>query len=102
MPDYRLEFDQEALAELLQGEIGEQVADLAGAQVAEKARALAPKRTGKGAASIHHEVDRDGDGPFANVGYDPDGFYMAFQELGTQFQPPQPHLRPAISEDLNL
>lgn len=102
MSGYRLEFDDSELSDLLDGEIGEEIADQAGAIVADRARELAPKRSGTGAASIHHEVDRDADGPFANVGYSEEGWYMAFQELGTQYAPAQPHLRPAISEDLNL
>jgi HK97 gp10 family phage protein len=102
MPGSGIQWDRGALDAFLDGEIGEEICDLAGQQVADKARELAPKRTGRGAASIHHEVERDGDGPVANVGYSPEGFYMAFQELGTQYQEAQPHLRPAISEEVEL
>lgn len=99
---HRLQLDSAAIADLSRGPMVEDLADEVGAQVADRARELAPKRTGKGASNIAHQVGEDVDGVFVDVGYKPDGFYMAFQELGTEHNPPRPHLRPAIDAPVDL
>ena len=60
--------------------------------VADKARSLAAKDTGAGAASIHAEPLRGGGW---GVSWDPAHDYMRFPEFGTEDMPPQPALRPA-------
>lgn len=69
-----------------------------GEQVAERAQELAPKRTGAGAASIHAEVV-DGE---VRVSWDPEHFYMLFQEVGTSEMSPRPFLRPALDEQYDV
>jgi HK97 gp10 family phage protein len=61
--------------------------------VAESAKARAPRRTGKGADSIHAE--RTGPTEY-KVSWDKEHFYMQFAELGTEKEPPRPFLRPAL------
>lgn len=61
--------------------------------IAADIRGEAPKRTGRGAASIHVEpADQPGDG--FEVGPDPDHFYMRFPETGTHHQPAHPYAVP--------
>lgn len=98
-----VELDSDAIADFLAGpEVMHLMAEV-GEVVTERARALAPKKTGRGAAAINHEEGRDDEGPFTNIGYDdPQAFYMEFQELGTSHAAARPHLRPAINEDVNL
>lgn len=77
-------------------EVGTQVVDRAGSLVAERAADLAPKETGAGAASIHHEVELESGVPVAKVSWEPDYFYLLFHELGTSRMPARPFLRPAL------
>lgn len=98
MDGFRLQLDADAIADL---GFSDEVADLAqdvGDQVAERAAELAPKRTGAGAASIHAELGEDEDGAYADVSWDRDHFYMGFKELGTEHEPAQPFLRPALEQ----
>lgn len=39
---------------------------------------------------------------YVDVGYDKDhpGFYLWWAEVGTRYQPPTPHLRPAVRDGL--
>ena len=60
--------------------------------IASKARSLAAKDTGAGAASIHAERMRDGGW---GISWDPAHDYMRFPEFGTEDMPAQPALRPA-------
>jgi len=99
---FRFEPDDGALEDLFTGPEALDFLDVVGEAKAELAKAYAPKRTGFGASHIDHEVDTDSDGAYVRVGYQGPGFYLAFQELGTERFPPQPHLRPALDEDLNL
>ena len=64
-------------------------------QVADRARSLAAKDTGAGAASIHAEQDRDGSW---RVSWDSEHDYMRFPEFGTENMAAQPALRPAARE----
>lgn len=75
--------------------------EYAGEAVASRARDLAPRASGAGAASIHAETvahDRD---PVVRVSWDRDHFYMRFQEEGTENMPANPFLRPAADSLLN-
>ena len=97
---WRVQVDPAAVDRLAAGPDVAAFLDDVGAVKADQARELAPKRTGRGAASIDHEVGVDEDGAYARVGYRPEGWYMAFNELGTSDTPVQPHLRPALDEPL--
>src|SRR5690606_21702891 len=58
---------------------------------------LAPKDTGKGAASIATRIISSRPGIVVGaIGPGRNQFYMMFQEIGTSHHPPQPHLRPAV------
>jgi HK97 gp10 family phage protein len=71
-----------------------------GRQVADRARAAAPKATGAGAASITYETGVDADGAYVRVAPDSDHFYLSsFVELGTSKTPARPFLRPALEGD---
>lgn len=79
-----------------------------GDAVAEKARSFARRDTGAGAESIHAEVHRgsseafastytpEDDAPTAYVSWDQDHYYMLFSEVGTEDEPAQPALLPAL------
>lgn len=60
------------------------------------AQALAPKRTGQGAASIHPEAVLDGDEWEIKVSWTQDHYYMRFHEEGDRYMPPHPFLVPAF------
>lgn len=98
MSDFRLELDSDAIAELGFGDDAEDLAQEVGDAVAQVAAALAPKDTGAGAASIHAEVSSDGESVYADVSWDRDHFYMGFKETGTEHEPAQPFLRPALDQ----
>ena len=98
---FRVQVDASAVARLAEDPDMAAFLDDVGAAKADRARELAPKRTGRGAASIDHEVGVDDDGAYARVGYRPEGYYMAFVELGTSDTTPDLHLRPALDEDLD-
>ena len=69
----------------------------AGNIIAAEAARLAPKDTGKGAASMAARIISSRRGVVtAAIGPGRKQFYMMFQELGTSKHPPQPHLRPAV------
>ena len=65
--------------------------------VAEVAAGLAPKRTGRGAASIRAELAKDVDEPEVRVSWDQSAFYLAFAEFGTEHQRATPFLRTAAN-----
>lgn len=58
-------------------------------QVATRMRATAPRRTGRGADSIHVEPAPDSADGF-RVSWDRDHFYLGFSELGTVHQRARP------------
>lgn len=60
--------------------------------LAAEARRRAPKKTGKGAASIHAEKRGRGQA----VSWDEAHDYMRFPEFGTEDMPPQAFLRGAV------
>lgn len=79
-----------------------------GEQIAVGARALAPRETGQGAASIDWELTREPDGEMGvRVSWDRDHYYMWFHEAGTRGRQrngrgvsPRPFLRPAAAKFL--
>jgi len=75
----------------------EQAAE-AGAEVIEKAASQkAPRRTGRLASSITHEVkEKSRTGVEVAIGPDTKAFYGLFQEFGTSKMPAHPFLRPAL------
>lgn len=94
--DFHLDLDPDAIADLVHTEEAAALAQEVGDQVAALARENAPKRSGEGAASIHAEVDEDSTSVYADVSWDKDHFYMGFKETGTEHEPAQPFLRPAL------
>lgn len=96
--DFRLNLDPDAVAELADRPEAVAMLEDVGEQVADRARELAPKVTGAGAASIQGQVGSDDEGAYADVSWDQDHFYMGFAELGTEHQPPTPFLRPALDQ----
>lgn len=76
--------------------------DIVGPAIAEDAAAMAPKRTGAGAASIHSELVEDASGPVVRVSWDKAHFYMGFAELGTSRQSATPFLRPAAERHRSI
>jgi HK97 gp10 family phage protein len=106
---FRFRLDPRAVADLVYGDDMDDMLQEVGDQVAETAQSLAPKASGEGAASIHAEVHRGEDSgafpstytppddvPTAYVSWDQEHFYMLFAEIGTEFQPARPFLRPAL------
>lgn len=96
MDGFRLALNASAIEDLGFDNEAEELAQEAADEVADKARELAPKLSGAGAASIHAEVDVDGDSVYADVSWTPEQFHMGFAETGTQHQPATPFLRPAL------
>jgi HK97 gp10 family phage protein len=68
-----------------------------GEAIAEEAKRLAPKDSGRGAESIHPEIVHGHGHRRVRVSWDKDHFYMMFAELGTVNEHPRPFLRPAAS-----
>lgn len=70
-----------------------------GQALAERARVLAPKRTGRLSRSIHPQIARDPVvGLHVRVSWEKKYYWGLFQELGTEHHPPHPFLRPAAAE----
>lgn len=59
-------------------------------------QALAPKRTGEGAASIRSEPVLDGSVWTVRVAWDRAHFYMYFHDRGTRYMPARPFVEPAV------
>lgn len=87
-------------ARLLEDAIEDELPDAvdAGAEVVEEgARKRAPRETGKGAEEITREFRKKGKTEAAvAIGPGSEGFWLLFQEVGTEHHPPQPWLRPAL------
>jgi HK97 gp10 family phage protein len=64
--------------------------------VVDTARHEAPKRTGRGAASIRAEAVLDGPEWTVRISWDRERFYMYFKEKGTRQLPARPFLVPAL------
>lgn len=71
---------------------------MAGAAIiVEEARILAPRRTGQLAANIAAQPNARGGGRAeVGVGWQPEGFYGRYQEIGTSRHGAKPHIRPAF------
>lgn len=70
--------------------------------VVREAQRRAPKLTGRGAASIHIEADRVGDGTWeAEVGWTRERYYLRFHEMGDRYMPARPFLVPAADPYAN-
>jgi HK97 gp10 family phage protein len=76
--------------------------DKVGGAIADDAELLAPKRSGKGARSIHHEVGFDEKGAYVRISWSKEAFYMQFSEFGTSRQEANPFLRPAAATPRNI
>lgn len=98
--EFRFELDAAALQDYLDGPDVEDYLDDVGDLKASSAAQLAPKDTGRGAASISHETGVDDEGAYTRIGYTADGFYMPWVELGNGSSTAQPHLRPALDQDV--
>ncbi|MEV6798541.1 hypothetical protein AB0M91_09355 [Micromonospora rifamycinica] len=70
--------------------------------LAREAQAHALRQTGRGAGSIQAWPGRDGTGPYTDVSWDQDHFYMSFAEWGTGDRPARPALRPALDRYVHL
>lgn len=64
--------------------------------VVQAAKAGAPKRTGRGAASIHAEPVLDQLEWTAHISWTRDAFYMGFVDRGTSVLPARPFLEHAL------
>lgn len=92
----RIEWDEWELAALARDDyIRRALAGHAG-QVANIARASAPRRTGAGAASIHGETVLEAGEWTARVSWDQLHQYMRYQDLGTKYIPAQHFLEHAL------
>lgn len=71
-----------------------------GEDIGNRERRSAPRGFGPkhGADTIEVSDGRDGDEYFVDVGPDKTAFYLAFDEFGTEHQPPRPFMRPAVNE----
>lgn len=74
----------------------------AGWGVAMDAQRHAPRATGEGAESIQPWPGRDQGGPYADVSWDRDHFYMSFHEHGTHKHAARPFLGPALDRYMHL
>lgn len=66
-----------------------------------EAKTNAPKRTGRGAASIRAEFVRDQDENHVRIGWDVDHYYLKFHERGTKYLDARPFLVPALDKYLS-
>lgn len=94
--EVRLNLDAWAIDDLAYDDDVEDLLEEVGDDIADLAADLAPRRSGAGAASIHAETSLDSGGWVVDVSWDPQHFYMGFQEEGTERRPAQPFLRPAF------
>ena len=69
-----------------------------GKAIAVDAAIAAPKLTGAGAKSIHHEIGGDERGTYVRVSWDRKHWYMQFREFGTSHENAAPFLRPAAEK----
>lgn len=78
----------------------EQAAEVGAKVIEDSASQRAPRRTGRLAGSIIHEVaSKTKDGVDVIIGPGRDAFYGLYQELGTSKMAPNPFLRPALDEE---
>lgn len=79
----RVVIDQAGLRELTHEEWVKDRMDKFGEKVAEDARSIAPRLTGRGAAGIHAESKEETIGWTSQVSWSEEQFYMRFQDQGT-------------------
>jgi hypothetical protein len=92
-----VEVHEEVIRELLLSRETKTMLSGIGDEVARMAQALAPKKTGRGARSIHSDMEIVGDSWEAHVSWSwPNAFYMYWHELGSRQLPPRPFLVPAL------
>lgn len=92
----RFILDEAAIASLVHTPEAQMEAEAAGAEFADVARGLAPKRTGAGAASISGEIVDTPTAFESHVSWDAEHYYMYFQQFGTQFMGAHPFLSLAL------
>lgn len=93
---YRLRLDNREIAELGDDTAAAELTLQVAWGVALDARAHAVHNTGEGAESIQPWPGRDPRGPYADVSWDQDHFYMSFHEFGTRYLPARPAVGPAL------
>lgn len=98
MSDFEFTVHHGALDDLLDSADTKELLQGIGDDIAARAAAKAPKLTGGGAESIQAVVSEDTDGPYVDVSWDSDHYYMRFAETGSEHQPATPFLRPALDE----
>lgn len=98
----RIDWDQAAIDGLGDGGAAAALALDAAWGIALDARARAVRNTGEGAGSIQPWPGRDRQGPYADVSWDREHFYMSFHEFGTQHLPARPAVGPALDHYLHL
>ena len=98
----RLDIDRAAIRGLDDHEAVKDALEKVGRQVAAEATLRAPKRTGRGSESIHHELGEDEHGAWVRVSWSKQAFYMRFHELGTSEMRARPFLRPALDRRYTL
>jgi HK97 gp10 family phage protein len=94
----RIIYNPAAEAELRRSPAAQAYLQRLGDAIAADAREGAPKRTGRGAESIHGEVSLDAQGARVRVSWDREHFYMSFAETGTSHEAARPFLRPAAEK----
>lgn len=103
MPEpYRIHWFDTEIAELGDQAAAARLVTEAAWGVALDARAHAVRATGAGAESIQPWPGRDATGPYADVSWDRDHFYMGFHEFGTAHLPARPAVGPALDRYLHL
>lgn len=95
---FRILYNPVAEAELRRSPAARALLEHVGELIAADAAQAAPKRTGRGAESIHGEVVEAADGLRVRVSWDVDHFYMSFAETGTSRETARPFLRPAATK----
>lgn len=89
--------DERAAADFVKGDQVKAALAEAGDRVVAEAKRLAPRRSGRGAASIDKELVTTNEGPECRISYGRDFSWMGLQEVGTVYTRPQAYLRPALS-----
>lgn len=100
--DFRVRLYEHEIALLGDTAAAAELALQAGWGVAMDARRHAVRNTGAGAESIQPWPGRDGRGPYADVSWDQDHFYMSFWEFGTSRHHARPAVGPALDRYLHL
>lgn len=94
--DVEFQLDSSAFDDLEDSAEMAELMQYVGDEVADTADELAPMKTGAGARSIHAVVDTDAEGVHVDVSWSKEQFHIGFAEVGTEKQPAQPFLRPAL------